>query len=353
MTRPSLRSRRVRIALALVVLAVLAFFARNHLHFISEGWAELRQADPRWLIPAVIAQALTMVTQAEVMVVLLRSAGVKVRRWTANMLGLAANAWSASFPGGPALSAAMIFREQIKWGATPVIASWYMVISGALSGGGMAILGLGSVYFLGLRVKPVTLAISIAVLIALAIATNWCARNPKTVEQWLLGRLRAFNRWRRQPEDRWTAALHGFADQLSAVDLPLPRLGLAINWSLWNWIFEIICLWACVMSIGGEPPVAGVVLSFIAAKVAGQTQVTPGGLGPVDLALTSSLVAFAALTSAQAFAAVIVFRMLSFVGLVAIGWLVFFATKLATPRVRPANEAVGGVPKEKTTLGSN
>ena len=51
------------------------------------------------------------------------------------------------------------------------------------------------------------------------------------------------------------------------------------------------------------------------------------------MALTSALVGFAGLVSGQAFAAVIVFRMFSFVGLVALGWIVYFAAHLAHPSV--------------------
>ena len=86
------------------------------------------------------------------------------------------------------------------------------------------------------------------------------------------------------------------------------------------------------MAIGATPPIAGVALSFMTAKLAGQAQVTPGGLGIVDFALTSTLVAFAGLTSGQAFAAVVVFRMFSLVGLVAIGWIVYFVGQLPSPK---------------------
>ena len=52
----------------------------------------------------------------------------------------------------------------------------------------------------------------------------------------------------------------------------------------------------------------------------------------MDVALTSALVGFGTLTSVQAFGAVIVFRMLSFVGLTLVGWIVFFATKMVNPK---------------------
>lgn len=324
-----LRRPWVRASLSLLLIVLILVAARNQLHFIGDGWNELKDADNKWLAVAVVAQGLTMMAQAEVMVVLLRSAGMKLRRLRANALGLAANAVSSTFPGGPAISAAMIFREQLKWGATPVIASWYLVFSGLLSGGGMAILAIGALFFLGRSVAPTTVTVSIIALIALALLTNWVAKHPHQMEQWLRERLRAFNRWRRKPADRFEDKLTGLAEQLSAVHLPLPRLALGIFHSLLNWIFEIVCLLGCIYAVGAEPPIAGVVLSFLAAKLIGQAQVTPGGLGPVDLALTTSLVGLAAMTSVHAFASVICFRMISFVGLAVVGWIMFFAAQFS------------------------
>lgn len=315
----------------LVVLGAILFFGRDHMHFLGEGWGELARANNTYIAIASVFVLFSMVAQAEVMVVLLRSAGVRVKRTTVNTLCFAANAWSATFPGGPALSAAMIFREQMKWGATPVIASWYMLLSGAISGAGMALLALGSVLFLGLSVKPLTLALSVATFLAIVLAANWVARHPHTVENWVIDRVRAFRRWRKLPEDSLTENIRGLGDQLSAVQLPPGKLALAVVHSLLNWVLEIICLFACIYAVGAHPPIAGVVLSFLAAKLVGQAQITPGGLGPVDVALTSTLVAVAAMTSAEAFAAVVVFRMLGFVGLALLGWVVYFAAKLAHP----------------------
>jgi uncharacterized membrane protein YbhN (UPF0104 family) len=271
--------------------------------------------------------ALAMVAQAEVMVVLLRSAGVEGEAHLRQRpRALAANAWSATFPGGPAISAAMIFREQLKWGATPVIASWYMVLSGALSGAGMAILGFGSMFFVTADLHPYSMATTIVVLILLAFGANWVARHPDRVERWLQKVLAAFNRWRNAPEERWSDKVSGFADQLGAVELKPTKLGWSVILSLLNWVAEIFCLLFCVLAVGGEAPVAGVVLAFITAKLVGQAQVTPGGLGPVDAALTGMLVGVAQMGSGKAFAAVIVFRMISFVGLAIVGWLVFVWT---------------------------
>nr|WP_297009334.1 flippase-like domain-containing protein [uncultured Corynebacterium sp.] len=317
---------RVRALLTLALLVVIGFAARGHYHLFADGWDAIKKANNWYVVAACVAMLLAMVAQAEVMVVLLRSAGVTVKRSSANALGLAANAWSATFPGGPAISAAMIFREQLKWGATPVIASWYMVLSGALSGAGMAILGFGAMFFLSADVHPYSMAFTLLTLCLLAWGMNWIAKHPDSVESWLLRVLTWFNRRRNSPEDRWHDKVVGFADQLSAVRLSPARLFSSVTLSLLNWITEILCLLFVIHAVGASPAVSGVVLAFITAKLVGQAQVTPGGLGPVDAALTGMLVGVAQMGSSTAFAAVIVFRMISFLGLAIIGWLVFLWT---------------------------
>lgn len=201
-----------------------------------------------------------------------------------------------------------------------------MVLSGALSGAGMAILGFGAMFFLSADVHPYSMAFTLITLCLLAWGMNWIAKHPEKIESGLLRLLRWFNRKRRAPEDRWSDKVAGFADQLSAVTLPPGKLLWSVALSLLNWIAEILCLLFVVHAVGATPPIAGVVLAFITAKLVGQAQITPGGLGPVDAALTGMLIGVAQMGSAKAFAAVIVFRMISFLGLAIVGWLVFLWT---------------------------
>lgn len=347
-----LKDPRVRALLTLMLLGAIIFLARDHYHFLEEGWAAMLQANNWYILAAVVAMGLSMVAQAEVMVALLRPAGVPVKRTSANALGLSANAWSSSFPGGPAISAAMIFREQMKWGATPVIASWYLVISGALSGAAMAILGFGAVFFLQANVHVFSLTFSLVALIALTLAANWVARNPEKVQAGLLAAMTWFNEKRHKPADRFHEQIRSFADQLRAVDLSPKWLGYAVFVSLLNWVLEIVCLFLCILAIGAEPSVAGAVLAFIMAKLVGQAQITPGGLGPVDITLTTMLVGTAGLGSGQAVAAVIVFRMISFALLTLVGWLVFLWTFVRPEEAQDAAASGAGTGGAGDTTGS-
>lgn len=80
---------------------------------------------------------------------LLRAAHVPVTRRATNSLVLAANAWSVSVPGGVAFSTALQVRRQLKWGASPVVISWFILLSGALSFLGLVALALGALFFIG------------------------------------------------------------------------------------------------------------------------------------------------------------------------------------------------------------
>lgn len=318
------RNPWVRVGVVAVLLAALAWVLYENTDVIDKGVHHVREADGRWIALGVLALAGAMFAQAEMMVVLLRGAGVRVGRWAANMLGLAANAWSASLPGGPAVSATMIFLRQKAWGAGSVVAAWYLVISGVLAGAGMAVLGLCAVLFLDASINPLTLISSILVLVALVAAFRWLGRNPQTVQRWVEAVLRRFNRLTRAPEDRWVDKFRELVDELGAVDVPPRTLGLALFWAIANWCLEIACLYACLISVGVEPTLSGTVLAFLLAKLVGQAQITPGGLGPVDVAMVSLLVPLAQVPSAAAVGGVFVFRAVSFVGLAAVGWLVFF-----------------------------
>lgn len=300
--------------------------------FLSEGLQAIRNANNLYLLLALLCAILAMFAQAEVMVILLRSAGVALKRRSANSLGLQANAVSVSFPGGPVLSAAMIFREQMKWGATPVIASWYALLSGAIGAAGLAVLALSAILFLGLKVQWSTVTISCISLLLLAYATNWVARNPQKVEKILQGFLRKYNRWRKKPEQRWEEKVTSFTQQLRVVDLSPLTLARSIVASFLNWVMELLCLVFCIYAIGAEPTVAGVILSFVAAKIVGTLQVTPGGLGSVDVTLTGTLISLGSLASTQAIAATFLFRLLSFVFIALIGWLIALWSRILTSR---------------------
>ena len=101
------------------------------------------------MLAAVGAALASMHSFAQIQRTLLKSAGVEVKQWRSEAAFYAGNALSTTMPGGPVLSATFIYRQQRLWGASPVVASWQLVMSGVLQVVGLALLGLGGAFLLG------------------------------------------------------------------------------------------------------------------------------------------------------------------------------------------------------------
>ena len=317
-----MRHPLVRLVFFLAVVAALTMVVRGSIDFVSEGLGYIGSANTTWIIVGVAFIGLSILAMGELMYVLLRSAGVPCKRSSVYALTLTSNSVSATFPGGPAISLAMIFREQHKWGASSVIASWYMVISGVIASGVLALFGLTAFYFLGAKVNPWTLVISLTAVVVVLLVVKWLAAHLSSVERVVVTILRKVNHYRNKPLNTGIDKARESIKTLSSVDLPLPKLALAAMWSGVNWGADCLCLLVCLWAVGAHPNVASGVLPFVTAKIVGTAQVTPGGLGPVEATIVGTLVA-TGMTSATALAATIIFRMISFILLAAVGWIIF------------------------------
>ncbi len=104
-----------------------------------------------------------------------------------------------------------------------------------------------------------------------------------------------------------------------------------------NWAADIACLiFACRAVPGGTVTVAAAVLAYLAGTAGASLPGLPGGLGVVEGALLLGLThSGTPLTSATA--AVVIYRVISFVLVVAVGWLVWWRLRKTESR-RPAED---------------
>src|SRR5699024_8985471 len=141
------------------------------------------------------------------------------------------------------------------------------------------------------------------------------------------------NRVLRRPVETGVDKLVGHISQLRTVTLSAGNFAKAATWSLFNRLFDAASLWLCVWAVTGELPwieaspdntsLAGVVLAYTTAKIVGSIQATPGGVGPVEAAYIATLVA-TGMTAVNAAGAVIIYRLLSFILMSLIGWVIYF-----------------------------
>lgn len=312
----------VRWTLLGIIVAVLAVEVYLIWPRLEETWWRIDELKWQWIIACIVAALLSMDSFAQVQRALLRSAGVKVRQWQSLSLILAANSVSQTMPGGQVLAPAFTYRETRKWGATPVVASWQVVMSGLLAGVGLAVLGLGGAVLAGAKTSPFSVVFSIVGFIAVALILQYLASHPESLQSTGIRVLGWINQVRSKPDDHGVDKLIETLEQLRAVQLTKRDTSVAFGWSLFNWVADVGCLMFACWAVGAHPSISGLMVAYAAGKAVGTAvPLLPGGIGVVDAVLVPALTS-SGMPLADAVTAVLVYRMISYVLIAAIGWVV-------------------------------
>ncbi|MDK6806409.1 hypothetical protein HMPREF2822_08700 [Corynebacterium sp. HMSC062E11] len=309
---------------SLLILAALAWFFRDQLDFISEGLQRLRHTEPFPVVLVVFFALLSIAGMAEVMKRLIGAGGVKVPLRETYAITLASNAWSTTLPAGPAFSALLTFQVQRRWGASVALCSYFLFLSSIISSMFLALIGLGGVFFLNADMALGSLITTVVLMLAALGGVFWLTSHPVTLEGWLR---------KLRPGPKRDRAIQEVRN-LGEVHLSRGPFAVVAGASLVHRLGDMAALWASVWAVTGEIPwlragaddttLAGVALAFLAAKLAGSAQVTPGGVGTVEAALITPLVA-TGLTVVHATSAAIIYRLISFALITIIGWVIYFA----------------------------
>ena len=308
------------IAIAAVVLAVELTMVWDQL---AKAWKSLLTANWWWVLAAAVAAVASMHSFAQIQRTLLRSAGVAVKQWRSEATFYAGNALSTTMPGGPVLSATFVYRQQRIWGASPLVASWQLVMSGVLQAVGLALLGLSGALLLGATKNPLSLIFSLGGFLTIVLLAQAVATKPELVDGIGARVLGWVNSIRGKPSGTGLAKWRKILDQLKSVSLGRRDLGSAFGWSLFNWAADVACLAFACYAAGGRPSLAGVTVAYCAARAVGSIPLMPGGLLVVEAVLVPGL-ASSGMMLAPAISAMLIYRMVSWIFIAAIGWVVFF-----------------------------
>jgi uncharacterized protein (TIRG00374 family) len=308
------------IGVAVLVLAVELALVHDQL---AKAWMSLYSAKWWWVLAAIAAAVASMHSFAQIQRTLLKSAGVHVRQWRSEAAFYAGNALSTTMPGGPVLSATFIYRQQRIWGASPLVASWQLVMSGVLQVIGLALLGLGGAFLLGASKNPLSLIFSLGGLLAIVLLAQAVATRPELIDGIGARVLAWVNSLRSKPTDTGLTKWREILDQLKSVQLGRRDLSVAFSWSLFNWVADVACLLFACYATGGHPSLAGVTVAYAAARAVGSIPLMPGGLLVVEAVLVPGLVS-SGMSLASAISAMLVYRLVSWIFISAIGWVVFF-----------------------------
>ncbi len=312
----------LRWAVLVIVAIVLGVEVALGWDQLAKAWVSLYDADWWWLVAAMVLAAASMHSFAQIQRTLLKSAGVHVKQLRSEAAFYAANALSSTLPGGPVLSATFLFRQQRLWGASTVVASWQLVMSGVLQAVGLAVLGLGGAFFLGAKNNPFSLLFTLGGFVALLLLAQAVASRPELIEGIGSRVLSWVNSVRGRPADAGLEKWRETLMQLESVSLGRRDLGVAFSWSLFNWIADVACLALAAYAAGGHASLAGLTVAYAAARAVGTIPLMPGGLLVVEAVLVPGLVS-SGMALPNAISAMLIYRLISWLFIAAIGWVVF------------------------------
>lgn len=309
------------VAVLLVVLVVEVWLLAPSL---ADGARRLGNAEWGWVAAAVLAQAVSILGFALMQRRLLRSAEVPVRPTASLSVALAANALSTTLPGGPVFGATFTFRQFRRWGASRIVASWQLAMGGVLTTGGLALVGAAGALAVGGTANPASLTAAVLATVALVVGVRLAAQHPDRLRRAARALLVAVNNVRRRPAEQGLDRVSETFAQLESVHLSGRDGAVAFGWAAVNRLADVACLGFACAAAGAQPSIAGLLIAYATGKAIATVPLTPGGIGVVDGAFTAALVA-GGLAASVAFPAVVIYRLISFVALAGIGWLVFAA----------------------------
>ncbi|MFE3293664.1 YbhN family protein [Rhodococcus sp. NPDC059234] len=307
------------------VLVVALLFAEGVYLWprLHESWRALTEIHWGWLAACILAQAVSLSGYGRVQKQLLHAGGVDVIQRKSVAVVYASTAMAVTLPAGQVFSTAFTYRETRRWGASPVVASWQLAISGVIAAAGLALIGFGGALLVGGSVSPFTLTFSVFGLIALVVAVRYVSSHPSSIEsgaRWVLVRV---NSMRGKPADTGMHAVRETLAQLESVQLGKKDGAITLCWSAVHRIGDVACLAFACYAIGADPLLSGLLIAFAAGKAVATIPLAPGGLVFVDATLIATLTTAASISASQAVAAAFVYRGVSFILVALVGWVVF------------------------------
>lgn len=311
--------------------------------YLSKAGHTLASPDGRWLSGAVFAELVSMAAFARVQRRMLMSGGsrVSVRHMVA--LTYAANAVSVTLPGGAALSTAYVFRRLRRWGATVPAAGFAVVASGVLSTASFALLALACAILAGTGSVSAVLVLTAVGLGVLGWGLARRYHGQDVIVSVASRGLRRANRIMHRPSESGLSALQRFVAELTAIKPRHRDWLIGLGLAALNWMADLVCLYASCRAVdASHSTVLLVMVAYIAGMSASSISLLPGGLGVVDAAMIFTLTS-GGVGTVSATAAVILYRLISYALIVALGWIVWTSIWFGerhTPAPEPATVAL-------------
>jgi uncharacterized membrane protein YbhN (UPF0104 family) len=329
----------LRMLIALAMLGLAVWILSAHTDELS-GLPNLFGNLNWWWIPAAVAaEGMSFVAFTGMQDKLLRSGGLTPPRGSLFKITLAAQAIANSFPGGNAVSAAYGFRWYRRFGADSTLATWAIVGTIVASSVALALVAAAGLALAATEGASLDLipAIVGALLVTVSIGALFVYEKPLFVvltyalrtSQALVGRPRGDLEVYIQRVLHWT----------NSVRLGWRQVIEIVLWASANWILDCLCFALMFPAVGATVPWKGLLLAYGAGQLAAALPITPGGLGAVEGSITIALVVFGGAQTGTV-DAVLMYRIVSFWLVLAVGWALWGEMVLEVRRGRWSRQAL-------------
>ena len=287
--------------LAAVVVAMVWLVVAQRARIV-ESLGLLAHADWWWVGAAVVAQAVSMGAMA---------------RQQRRLLGVGGSRISLA---GPAAATVFAMRRFVSLGAEASVAGWALAVSGVFSSFALvAVVALGAVVS-GSGLAVVSAAIGVlggAVPLAVLLLSLRRPGPRRLVERLGTRLVETVQKVSGHPQGDPEEIVQEQLEEVTALEPDRPTLWIAALLAALNWLADAACLAFAILAVGGDVPWEGLLLAWAAGTAVASLGLTPGGLGVVEAALSSALIA-TGLVGSTAIASVLVYRIVSL-------WLVLAA----------------------------
>lgn len=308
--------------------------------------ASLRHIRWEWVGLALVAEGLSVLAAATGHRRLLSAGEHRIGLQPVLAVAYAGAAIASSVPfGGDQVAIAYAFRQYHRRGIDVAVAGWAALIAwmfvslslalllgaGAVASGNLLAAAAGVATAVAFLAPPVGVLLALRYPPARELVTRWADRLAVWCRRVARG----------HPARDPGTILAGVLARMAALRLPGRRYGSIFALYLCYWLGDVACFALALVAVGVPIPWRGVLLAYGAGVAAGGLGLTPGGVGIVEAALSAALVA-AGLHSGEALGAVLVYRLVSFWLVLAVGWVVMVVlARTPAPPLSPVNVEAG------------
>ncbi len=282
-----------RKVLNVVLIGIFIYVIIPQLNAFKGVFDSLGSLQTIWLVPIILASVATYILTALIYVIL---SSVPLKLWPTTLVQLAASFMSKVVPGGVS-TAGLNLRYMNRSGVDTVDASAIIVTNNTL-GFVMFVIPLSLFLLFSGRSLASLLSFKITITQVILVLSGLLI---------LLAILAAKKKLRRKA----LSAVSNFAASIREFTNSPLEVGLASAASLAVSLSYILCLYFCFLAFGLSVGFAGAVLVYITAVIAKTIAPTPGGLGPLEIAMISALVGLG-VAKPEALSVVVLYRLATF-----------------------------------------